>query len=502
MSILKRMTAFLTAFGVAAGLTACGSNTRQALVVNGYEVPAGVYIYFANSAYNEALSKLSEETPDLDTADLDAVKAATLEGKDVRTWVQDKATESCVDFVLTEQKFDELGLEMGADEDSYTDMMMEYYWSGNKKAMERNGISEDSFRKILVSSTKSDLIFEYYYGIDGEEGVTEDELYTYYKENNIRCQYVAIDLKDGEGNLLKSDGKAEMMKMVEGYRDRVEDAYDEGGVGAVMTEMNYVKEDYSYYVTSISEEAAGVEEPTTTTPRTTAAAETTAAEETETSDGETEAETTVPDETAEEETAETETTAASEEDSTDEEGDTEDTLETTETETTTVAEESTEAGTVGSDEESNTETTSASDEETGETETTDTQTETETVTYDNESIISLIDPDDYDSEDDITYTPSKKVYNKLLEIEEADYGKPFIVEEDEQYYLVVRYDIEDRMTDTDLWTETASLNADYDKYGDAFEEMTDEWASTADTKRNDAAYRRYDPYKFDFSTEQ
>ena len=76
MTILKKAAAVLTAAGLAAACVACGSNTRFALTIDGYEVPAGVYIYFVNSAYNTGLSQLGEEQPDLDTTDVKAVKAA------------------------------------------------------------------------------------------------------------------------------------------------------------------------------------------------------------------------------------------------------------------------------------------------------------------------------------------------------------------------------------------------------------------------------------------
>lgn len=473
MSVFKRAAALLTAVSLAAVCSGCGMNTRTALTVDGYEVPAGVYIYYANTALNNALSQLAEEDPDLDTTDLKAVKAATLEGQDVLTWIQDKATEMCVDFVATEKKFDELGLTLDADAKNNISMMMDYYWSSDQATYEKNGISEASFEKIVTSSYKSDMIFMHFYGVDGEEGVTEDELYDYYAENNIRCQYVAVALKDGEGNLLKSDGKADMMDMVEEYRDRVEDAMDNGGVGAVMTEMDYIQEDYNYYVTSVSEAAAGVtgEAAATTTKRTTTAA-TTTVDEDET-DEETEETTAAVDEETEE------TTAAADEET---------------EETTAAADEEAEKTTAAPDEEAETttgtETTTAASE---------TETETETVPFLNEHIISIIDPENYEDEEDITYTPSEDVYNKLLEIGEKDYGKPFIVEEDETYYLVVRYDIKERMTEDDLWGESAVTNADYTKYNTAFQDDLDEWSAALTVQRNDAAYKSFDPFKFDFS---
>ncbi len=447
MSIFKKVSAFLTAVGVAAAFTGC-SDTTYGLEVGGIRVPAGIYIYYANTAYGNALSTLTEENPELDTTDVKAVKAATIEGVDTLTWIQNKATELCVNYVAVEQKFEELGLELDEEMESNLDYMLEYYWSGYEESMIANGVSEDSFTKIMTSSYKSEVLFDYYFGTEGEFGASEDELKEYYIDNSIRAQYVAFDLHDGEGNLLKSDGKAKIKDMVEEYQERVEDAYKDGGVEAVMSEMNVVQEEYDAYCTSVSNEAAGITETTTTT---------------------TEAATTTTTETTTETTTDLEDEEAAEAE-TDEDGNViEDDEDAEDAETTTTAAED------------------SSDE-----------TATETVSYLNEDVISVIDKDDYEEGDEIPYTPSEKVYNKLVDITKSNYGKPYIVEEDEVYYLVVRYDVEDRMTEDDLWNESQIYSVQIDMFGEEFDELLKEWSDALSVTKNDAAYKRYDPFEFEF----
>lgn len=451
MSIFKKVSAFLTAVGIAAACTGC-SDTTYSMTVDGVKVPAGIYIYYANSSYGNALSMIAQENPDLDTTDKKAVKAAAVEGVPVLQWIQDKTTELCVNYAAVEAKFDELGLELDAEAENTIDSMMEYYWAGYEETMIKNGVSEESFRKVLVSSYKSEEIFDYYYGIDGEKGVTEDQLKEYYLENNIRTQYVAFKLVDGEGNMLKSDGKADMMDMVEEYQDRVSSAYKDGGVEAVMSEMNLVQEEYNAYCTSVSNEAAGITE--TTTETTTAAATTT--EETTT---------TTTAEAAADETG-TETAAVTE---TDENGSV------ISTETTAADETTTETAAEASGE-----------------------TTTTTVSYLNERVVAIVNEEDYDDPADITYSPSEKVYKQLLDITDKDYGKPFIVEEDEVYYLVVRYNLEDRVTEEDLWNENQIYSVQVTMFGEEFDGMLEEWSDAMNVVKNDAAYKRYDPFTFDF----
>lgn len=480
MSVLKRMTAGLTALSLVAVCTGC-KNTTTAMTIGDYTVPAGVYLYYLNSAYNSALSQLSEENPDLDTTDINSVKATPLEGKDVRTWCEDKAIEFCTDFVATEKKFDELGLQLDAETKSNLDSMLEYYWSSYEETMTANGISQESFRKVMASSYKSEQIFDYYYAVGGEEGVTDDELRQYYIDNNIRAQYISFDLHDSEGNLMKSEEKAEIKALAEEYQKRVEDAYKAGGADAVMTEMDAVKEDYEAYQESVAQAESEAQ----------AEAEAESSAEAEAVVDETAEVLNAPRIlTAEEVSSPEEATSEAEASASDTEAETSE--DTTEPETTADAETSAEAETSA-----DAETAVASDEDAPSDAETSAEEET-SAPYQNESIISVIHKEDYDNEDDIYYNPDETVYNKLLEITEADYGKIYFIEEDESYYLVVRYDITQRMTEDDLWTESAVQNAEYGKYYDAFEAKMDEWTSALTVTRNEASFKRYDPYEYHF----
>ena len=401
--------------------------------------------------------------------------------------------------------------------------MKTYYWDSSKDRMEKNGISEASFDKVLTSSYKSDEIYKYYYAVGGQEGVTDDDVYNYYKDNNMRVEFLTVSLKDGEGNLLKSDGKKEMMTMLEGYRDRIEEALENGGVKAAQEEMAEVRKEYQAYQDSLTADKSDAEGTTEATTEDETIEETAA--ETETTEKKSDEETTEKKsdekttEAATEKVDETkkdnlkapksdeETTAAataSEEDTTEQKSD-EKTTEKKSDEETTEKKSDEETTEKKSDEET---TEAATEEETDGDEVTaaedvDSDDLAETVEesnpYANETIISIVHEEDYDNKDDIYYNPTEQVYKKLLGIEAKDYGKPYIVEEDENYYLVMRYDIEDRMVANDLWTDSTKENTVYSMHSKDFQNMVDGWVATAMVIRNDAAYTRFNPFKFDFN---
>lgn len=130
-----------------------------------------------------------------------------------------------------------------------------------------------------------------------------------------------------------------------------------------------------------------------------------------------------------------------------------------------------------------------------------TTTTTTTAPYANEAIIAKVTTKEDTKEEDITYTPNKTVYDFIFE--KAKTNKPELIydEESNSYWLVVRYDIEERMTEDDLWTDDLKEGVVSAMYSDLFQDMLDEWVANLDVKVNDAAIKRYDPFKIDFSDE-
>lgn len=247
MANFKKMSAVALCSAMALSLGACGNNiagpdTTYAAVIDGYKVPAGVFIamqmnsYYDAAYYTEPIDGSEETTASTETAETTAseTEATTttaftdkvIEDKPVREWINDEATKSMQEFVAIENKFDELGLAFEDNEKEktkvYLDSIWEYYGSNYEDA----GISEDSQLLIMLNSTKKNMIFDHYYAEGGQDEISEADIKAYLEENNKRINYIKMELKDGEGNLLKSDGKAEIKTMAEGYIDRIKGGED------------------------------------------------------------------------------------------------------------------------------------------------------------------------------------------------------------------------------------------------------------------------------------
>jgi len=115
-----------------------------------------------------------------------------------------------------------------------------------------------------------------------------------------------------------------------------------------------------------------------------------------------------------------------------------------------------------------------------------TETTEEENPYPNEYVIAK-------SEDETSGSPT---YNVNQEIFKHDsYGDAFLVEEEDAYYVVVRYDIWDR---DDLWTDETKNTVLQTLYSDEFDEKMLSAVDDASVTLNEKAYKRYNPLDMEF----
>lgn len=460
MNAIKKLVACLLALSTALMCFGCGESTANAMSINNYDVRAGVYIYYCLEAYYDAINQLNDKDVDLlsaeDAKDLKKkAKDQKIEDKSLSQWIQDKAEEYCQDYIMIKDKFNELEYKLTSEEEEQVEQFVASSWSYMGEFYKDCGVSEESLSEIFSYELMRERVFEYFYGDNGIEGVKADDLKTYYTDNYARVQYLKMSLTDGEGNLLKADGKAEIKKMAEGYLARLKKAKN---TKEMMTEFDTAIGEYKAYATSLSAAAVTTTDesgnlittPTTTTSTTTTTTVTT----TEASTGDDAATTTVAGGSENDTTATTTTAATTAPDST------------------------------GSDD--------------------STATTTTTPQFPNEIIISKStsaeEADDAEEDDTketttVNYTPSEKSYTYIFN--DAKIGEPALIEEDENYYIVLRLDIKERMTDTDLWTESTIKNIRSTMFSDKFNDLMDTWNENYPVKKNEKAIKRYDPMDLD-----
>ena len=260
MNRIKKIAAALTSFSVAATMASCsspaiGSGSANAVKIDDYQVRAGIFIFYTLTSYYEATEIVGSD------ATAEEIEDAHIDNLEAAEWIQNKATEYCAEYVAVEKEFDKIGAELTSEELDTIESSVEQY-AGMDIYVE-NGIGEESVRDIMTNEYKRQHVFDYYYGFDGEWGMSEDELKDYFDDNFARVKYVTLSYLDADGNELDDSGKKEIREMAEDYADRVNSKSDDMDK---LFEMNEVKDDYNDYV---AEQSAASSEDTSTTTTTT-----------------------------------------------------------------------------------------------------------------------------------------------------------------------------------------------------------------------------------------
>jgi chemotaxis protein histidine kinase CheA len=525
---MKKAGAALMAVTMALSCASCGENTANALNVSDYDVRAGIYLYYATSAFGEAVETMRKDGANFDecetTEDYKKImKAANLDGVPVEEWIQNKAEEYCATFVEIEQEFDALGLtltgEQIAEATSSAASSQTYYGEFFKDT----GIGEKSIKEILLNSYKQDALWNAYYGEGGKKGIEEQTLYDYYADNTFRIAYIEMPLKDGEGNLLKADGKKVIEDMANDFLKRLNKK--KGDETELMEEFNYLYEENANYVTSVSEAAVTTtdEEGNTITTPTTAKSTTdenglhtttadededtdTPAKDEDTKDAADNTTETTTTQTVEEAAAEKEEKDKDEDKAEDKDAEDEDKAEDKDAEDEDKAEDK------DAEDEDKAEDKDAEDDDAAETEPAEEDADEETVTEPVEGVgydtmhevtiqrITTAEASEENSEETTTepnYIPCEKVYNWAAD-ENTKYLTPEIIKDDECYYVVIKLDIHDRMVASDLWGSYQIESVRQKMYQEEFIDMLGDMADALSVTRNNAAFRRYKVLDIDY----
>ncbi|MBQ8567596.1 MAG: hypothetical protein IJ446_00070 [Oscillospiraceae bacterium] len=462
----KRISAAFIAAAMAASMTACGEDTIYCGTSQGEDIPSGLYIYYLMDAYFEATQTLTEQQNSGETTETD-VFAITIDNVNARSWIASEAQDSLREHLAIEQKFNEYGLTLSEEEIQAAEINCESMWDYYGEFYEGYGISQESFLRTYLNGLKSDMLFEYVYGENGERTVPDETIRDYMKENYALVNYISMNLVDGEGNLLKSEGKTERMNMAKDYVERAKNGED---FDALVQEYQEFYNNMVAEAQAAAAEADTAEEVTETAVVTDSAAEDEAPAETSGAvTAAEEAVTTVSEET----TASEETTTASEDTSavTSEETTAETTV--SETEAVTTSEEtSAETNAWVGEEEAAAEGELILD------------TDDAAVTASNKQVIKK------DSG-----IPDETVNAKIFEMETGDIT---IVEEDEYYYVVYKMDI----FETDDYYESTKSSLLFEMREDDYNTLLSEWAAAVDFTINEKAVERYQPDKFAEEEEQ
>lgn len=214
MKILKKALANLFVFTLILSLVGCGDNSWSVKAGDNSLAP-GVYIYYLSSAYSSAYNKVEDNTD---------VLGGQVDGENATDWIKAEALKSCKKLLATEKKFDELKLSLTDEDLTTADARTDSTWGQYQSAFEGFGVSRDSYhRATSLFVAKYEKVYEYYYGDNGKEKISDDDLKKYFIENYTDYSYIKAEMlnTDGSTSVMSDSEKDKMRSKFKSYADAV-----------------------------------------------------------------------------------------------------------------------------------------------------------------------------------------------------------------------------------------------------------------------------------------
>ena len=219
MKMIVKLAAAALAILMAVSLSACHPANEIAMKFGDVEITSAMYMYELMAADSEGRGKVDEaKSGEEDASSVDYYKQK-IDGTDFSAWVRNRAEELCRIYAAEELRFAELKLTEEESKISEYEYMAAVYWNyyGYQTHYEKNGISFDTFKKMLMHNIKSEALFEYYYGEKGTSRLSDDEMKEILKKN-----YIVVDEISESTSSLDEAAVTELKTKLEGYKTRLE----------------------------------------------------------------------------------------------------------------------------------------------------------------------------------------------------------------------------------------------------------------------------------------
>lgn len=219
MQKLKSLLAVVLVMILAFSMAGCHPKDEVAVTVGGVDMTTSLYVCALIAADDEARSIVQENNSTVDASELDYY-SMTVDGKKFTVWVKDRAIELCQRWAALELRMGELDLTLSDELTSNAEAMYSFYWSyyGLSAAYEPNGVSYDTYVKYSLMSEKEQTVFEYFYGVNGIEKMTDEEIDKAFLENYVLVYELDATYLDDT----TSEEKKEMSDMFADFKTRME----------------------------------------------------------------------------------------------------------------------------------------------------------------------------------------------------------------------------------------------------------------------------------------
>lgn len=227
MSILKRILAVMLVAVMALSLAGCG-DTSWIMKANDITLNSGLYIYYQTQGYIEAVFELAAEDINYYYYYMYGQSLADQKIGDqtVMEYVDQYAIDMCKQYVVTEQLFRDLGLELSEEDEAIIKAKAKQAWDESSASFENIGVSESTVRKAVESQYKEGLVFDAYYEVGGIKGTTEETIKAYFEEDYARIKYMTFNFVESADDKIDEAKKNEQKELADSYLSRAQAGED------------------------------------------------------------------------------------------------------------------------------------------------------------------------------------------------------------------------------------------------------------------------------------
>ena len=216
MSIRKRAAALITAAAITASFAGC-ADTSYVMKADDETINAGIYIDYMFSAMQQQLYMWQY------TGVTENYFDQKVDDKDFATYLLDEAMDKTKRYAAVEKLFKDSGLKISSDDMKEINNSISDTWEGYSKLYESEGISKDSLKKVAVNAKKEEMLFDYFYGKEGKEAASKDELMNYMNSSYIRFKGITIYKSTNEDEVKKQEENDKNKELFDKYSEKAKD---------------------------------------------------------------------------------------------------------------------------------------------------------------------------------------------------------------------------------------------------------------------------------------
>ena len=177
MKTIKKVVALLLASAFVLSMAACHPKDEIALWSGDYKITSAMYSYYLIMADAEAKDIInSSEDYDTSKSNFNYYKQK-IDGKTYEEYVKDLAIQKCLSNIALEKLCSEAKISLDKEDKEGWQSTAQYYWSYSYgELLSKNGVSYNTYEKLMLNDALYNLYFNHLYGEKGEKEVEKEDI--------------------------------------------------------------------------------------------------------------------------------------------------------------------------------------------------------------------------------------------------------------------------------------------------------------------------------------